>query len=238
MLNGNNLDLLVFAPHPDDAEIATGGLLAKLARQGRRVGIVDLTRGSWGTKGDADTRVREAAAAAKVLGLCVRECLALPDGRLEPTMQQRRLVAECIRRLRPRIVLAPLEDDPHPDHHAAHHLVRGASLWARLPKAEVVGEPWSVRRLVFYPLHRSDGRPSFLVDINEHLETKLAAMACFASQFIDAVLPEGYTYLATSDYLARARANAAYYGQMAGTLAAEAYWTDTPPVVGDVIEEQ
>ncbi len=230
------LDLLVFAPHPDDAEIATGGLLAKLAVEGRRVGVVDLTRGAWGTKGDPDTRMHESAEASQLLGLCVRECLALPDGRLEPTLPQRRLVAECIRRLRPRVVLAPLEDDPHPDHRAGHHLVRGASLWARLPKAEVVGEPWSVRTLAFYPLHTDNSqRPSFLVDISAQLETKLAAMACYKSQFIDALLPQGYAYVATSDYLALARANAAYYGQLARVQAAEAYWMDAPPVVGDVV---
>lgn len=228
------LDLLVLAPHPDDAEIGAGGLLARLAREGWRVGVVDMTGAQWGTKGDPDTRMSEAAEAGRVLGLAARECLGLGDAQLEASLPNRRIVAECLRRLRPRVLLAPLEDDPHPDHRAAHHLARGASLWARLPRAEIAGEPWSVQTLGFYPLHMDrTGRPSLLVDISAVLETKLEAMACFSSQFVNPALPEGYRYLATGDYLALARANAAHYGQLARVAAAEAFWLDRPPLAAD-----
>jgi len=226
------LDLLVFAPHPDDGEIGVGGTLARLARAGRRVGIADMTRGEWGTKGDPETRMREAARASTVLGLAARECLQLPDSRIVPDLATRAIVAECLRRLRPYVVLAPLPEDPHPDHRATTQLVRDALLVARLPKADLPLQAWSVRRLVYYSVHTGD-RPSLLVDISEQLETKLSAMACYRSQFERPTLPEGYTYLATSDYIARTRANAAFYGQMGRVQAAEPLWLEWPPLVQD-----
>ena len=226
------LDFLVFAPHPDDAEIGVGGMLALMSRQGHRVGVVDMTRGEWGTKGDAETRMREAERAGTVLGLAARECLGLPDSRVVPSLEYRAVVAEALRRLRPHVVLAPLPDDPHPDHRATTELVRDALLVARLPKADLPLSAWSVRRLGYYSVHTGD-RPSVLVDISEHLETKLSAMSCYRSQFDQPVLPEGYRYLATSDYLSRVRANAAYFGQMGRVEAAEPLWLEWPPLVKD-----
>jgi N-acetylglucosamine malate deacetylase 1 len=224
------LDLLVFAPHPDDAEIGAGGIIAKLCREGKRVGIADMTQGEWGTKGDAKTRMREAEEASKILGLSERVCLGLPDGRLVPSIEQRTKVAECIIYLKPQLVLAPA-DDPHPDHCAAQRLVRDAVLIARLPKSDPSGH-WSVKRLAFYGIH-ADQSPDLLVDISRDLDTKIASIEVYRSQFDNPQLPDGYTYLATEDQVGRARNRALYYGQMVNRAAAEALWLETPPVCDD-----
>ncbi|MEM1009222.1 MAG: PIG-L family deacetylase, partial [Myxococcota bacterium] len=142
------LDLLAFAPHPDDAEIFCGGLLIKMAQQSYRVGIVDLTQGEMGSNGDVPTRAREAAQAAEVMGLVYRQNLRLPDGRLslQPLHPNSHLPPEqrpvpeeegalerlirCIRTAQPAFVLAPWKEARHPDHQVTHELVRQAVFFA------------------------------------------------------------------------------------------------------------
>lgn len=226
------LDLLVFAPHPDDAELGLGGTLARLAREGRQVGIVDLTRGEMGTKGTPEQRAAEAAAASGILGLALRENLDLGDGRLVASLEARAAVAAAVRRHAPRMVAIIHPADRHPDHQAAAALVQGAVMWARLPKANVPGDPCYPRRLIYYFIH-DVAQPYGVIDISEDYPTKVRAVEAFAGQFKNPDLPRGYRYVGTSDYLRAIETRARYFGEQIGVAYGEAVAVDGPLAITD-----
>lgn len=179
------LDLLVVAVHPDDAEIGAGGTVIKLAREGRRVGVLDLTSGEPTPHGSDSQRREETAAATAILGPVWRKNLGLPNRRLEPTLDARHALAGVFRETRPRVVLAPYWDDTHPDHVAASRLVDDARFWSKLSRSDIAGEPYYPPKLYYYySIHlRIIEAPSFVVDISQTLEDKLAAVAAYQSQF-------------------------------------------------------
>ncbi len=142
------LDVLVIAPHPDDAELGMAGSILRFKDQGMRVGVLDLTSGEPTPHGTPEIRARETAAATKILQLDFRENLDLPNRSLEPTLQARRQLAEVFRRVRPAWLFAPYWVDAHPDHVAATQLVEAARFWSKLTKTEMAGEP-------FHPPHYS-----------------------------------------------------------------------------------
>ena len=179
------LDLLVVAVHPDDAEISVGGTILKLARAGKRVGILDLTTGEPTPHGTDAIRAAETAAATNILGEVWRHNLGLPNRKLEPTLEARALLAGAFRRLRPRVIVAPYGEDAHPDHVAASKLVDDARFWAKLSRSDLAGEPFHPPKVYYYfSIHlRLLERASFVLDISETLEDKLKAVACYESQF-------------------------------------------------------
>jgi len=181
------LDILVIAPHPDDAEIGMGGAIARFIDQGLAVGVLDLTDGEPTPHGTPEIRRREAAAAAEALGLRWRENLCLPNRSLEPTLTARRELAVVIRRERPRWLFAPYWLDAHPDHVAACELVEAARFWAKLTKTDMPGEPHYPPRIFHYfCTHlRIVPQPSFVLDISDQWPRKLAAMQCYKSQLIE-----------------------------------------------------
>ena len=181
------LDVLVVAPHPDDAEIGAGGLLARSQAEGLRVGVIDLTSGEPTPYGSPEVRTKEAANATNVLKLTWRANLGLPNRSLEANMDARRLLASVFRRTRPRIVLAPYWEDAHPDHVAACQLAEGARFWSKLSKTDIPGQPfWPPRMLYYFSIHlRVHPKPAFILDISEQIETKMQSIRCYASQFID-----------------------------------------------------
>lgn len=210
------LDVLAVAPHPDDAELGVGGTLAKAAREGRAVGVLDLTRGELGSKGDPETRAREAAAAARVLGLAWRENLGLPDGGLADEPEAARILAMQLRRSRPRVLLAPHPEDRHPDHVDAAALVRRAVHLAGLARADVEGEPHKPERVLWYP-GNEPVHPHLLVDVSTTIEVWEAAVLAFASQFEGADVSET---VGPAGLEAR-RALRRYWGNLAGVSYAE-----------------
>lgn len=220
------LDVLAFGAHPDDAETACGGLLAKLARRGYRVAICDLTRGELATNGTPDERAREAEAAARVLGLAARLQLALPDGGLDGgDPRQAEAVVRTLRAEAPRLVLGPHPHARHPDHVEAARLVRRARFFASVARfAPGVGppvpRPVHLRALDFWPL-----RPSFVVDIGAELPTKLAALGCYRSQF-ERGEESRATILNDPAYLQRVETAARHYGALIGSSAGEPYVMD------------
>ncbi|HSW30806.1 MAG TPA: bacillithiol biosynthesis deacetylase BshB1 [Longimicrobiales bacterium] len=178
------LDVLAIMAHPDDAELLCGGSLAKSATAGQRVGIVDLTAGEMGSQGTPERRAREAEAAARVLGVAVRRCAALPDSRLENNEGTRTAVVALLRELRPRVVVTHWKVGRHRDHRIASELVRDACFLSALRKLEAPGEPFRPLKLVYATAFREDADPpSFVVDITAHMETKLRAIRAYASQF-------------------------------------------------------
>jgi len=179
------LDCLVIAPHPDDAEIGMGGAIALVRAEGRRVGIVDLTDGEPTPHGSRETRSRETEAASAAIGIDWRRCLGLPNRSLEHTLDARWALASVIRETRPCLLFAPYWEDAHPDHVAATQLTEAARFWAKLTKTDMPGEPhWTPRIFYYFSLHlRVVERPSFVLDVSDHMETKLRAVACYDSQF-------------------------------------------------------
>lgn len=178
----STVDLLVFGPHPDDLEIGLGGTIAHHAALGHRVGLCDLTGGEMGSNGTVRQRLREAAAAADVLGAAWRENLRLPDRFIGKSPRHLDKVIALVRRHRPTVVAAPYWADRHPDHVAASALITEACFNAGLRRYPAKGEAWKVQWVCYYFINDA-AEPSFLVDVSKVYEQKLAALDCHTSQF-------------------------------------------------------
>jgi bacillithiol biosynthesis deacetylase BshB1 len=226
------LDVLAIGPHPDDAEIGTGGVLAKLVAQGKHCGIIDLTDGEMATGGDVQTRRRESAAAAEVLGLVVRENLGMPDCGLEDIFEHRCRVAEAIRRYRPEVVLGPYYDLApgrglgHSDHIKGGYLVAHGANYAHLSKLPIEGEPWHPKAVYFYFLP-PDMMPSFIVDVTEYYEQWIESIMCHESQFGD---PERNPRI--RDFFG---SHAQRWARWGGGKYAQAFYSPWPLVMDDVL---
>jgi N-acetylglucosamine malate deacetylase 1 len=230
------LDALCFGAHPDDVELTCGGLVARLAAHGHRVGIVDLTRGERGTRGDVATRAREAEAAARILG-AGRENLGLPDCGLDRHDQgQLRAVVDCLRRHRPGLVVAPDRHDEHPDHVEASHLVASACHHAGLAgyghpeKQGPAGERHRPARILF-ALYRSATAPHLVVDVSEVWEKRMAAIRAHASQLDPGA--GAATYLTAAGFLDTVEARARTWGALLGVAHAEGFRVRGPWPVPD-----
>jgi len=176
------LDVLAIAAHPDDVEQTCGGTLIRMAEQGYRTGVLDLTAGDMGTRGDPEVRLREAEAAAGHLRLAWRGNLRLPDARLENVLPARMTLAEEIRRLRPRVVILPYWEARHPDHYRAGELGYEACFLAGLRKLGAESEPHRPFKILYSSLY-ANVTPSFVVDISAQFERRMAALLSYESQY-------------------------------------------------------
>ncbi len=238
------LDLLAFAPHPDDAELFAGGLIAISARRGHRVGIIDLTRGERATRGDPDTRALEAQEAARILGLCHRENLGLPDaalaattgalGELDDVDSPILRVVNVIRRLRPTVVIAPPRIERHPDHEHAGALVRRALFLAGLVKVVDVDAlpPFTPRQTLVMPM-RVELPVSFVVDITDAIEVKREAILAHRSQ-VGSPEADG-PLIGSALALAAIEARDRYHGVMIGAAAGEPYFIESAFAIPDPV---
>lgn len=181
------LDILVVAPHPDDAELSTGGTIVRSRRQGLRVGVVELTNGEPTPRGTPERRAAETAASTNFLDLTWRHMLGLPNRLLRDDVEARRALATVFRLTRPKILLAPYWEDSHPDHVAASQLVDAARFWSKLTRTDIPGEPYHPPRIYyFWSIHlRIHPRPAFVLDIGDAIEAKLAAIRCYESQRLE-----------------------------------------------------
>ncbi len=214
---------LCLAPHPDDAEIGAGGTLIRLARAGRKVGVLELTRGERGTLGDPDTRGRECVRAAEIMGLAWRGQLGLEDGNVRDTPGAALKLAAALRALRPSLLLAPHSTDRHPDHVGAAQLAARAVHLAGLAKADVPGEPHKVARTLLYQ-GNAPMQPSVLVDVESVLEEWEAAIRAHASQFSGRAVSE----TVTPEVIERRRARLTYWGTFVGRKYCEAFASEGP----------
>jgi len=216
------VDLLVFGPHPDDAEIGLGGSIARHTAEGHSVGIVDLTAGELSSNGTPDTRRLEADAAAAALGVTCRENLHWPDGGIVNTPELVRSAVETIRRHRPRTVAVPHWHDRHPDHVRSSDVLTSAAFAAGLRRYAADGEPWRPDWICYYFINDSVA-PSFVVDVSAHYEKKWSALACYRSQFTapgtggDGVA----TRLTAPTFRALIESRDAQFGALAGVRFAE-----------------
>ncbi|WP_437201747.1 bacillithiol biosynthesis deacetylase BshB1 [Planctomicrobium sp. SH664] len=181
------LDLLVVAPHPDDAELSVGGTILKSVAQGLRVGVLELTNGEPTPFGSPERRQRETDESTRILGLSWRHQLGLPNRKLENTLEARRQLAGVFRQVRPKVILAPYWQDVHPDHVAASALIDAARFWSKLSRTDLPGNAYYPPKMYyFWSIHlRIVEQPTFVVDISEFIEQKLTAIACYQSQFTE-----------------------------------------------------
>ena len=230
------LDLLAIVAHPDDAELTCGGTLIKAARAGRRTGIIDLTAGEMGSRGTAAIRAGEAAAANAILGVSCRETLSLPDAGVVNTPDTRLIQARALRRLRPQVVIAPAPAPygRHPDHRAAAELIRDAVFVAGLRKLADDLPPFRPRKVVHAIAYREDYlKPTFVVDVSDAFEDKLAAIECYRSQFADAV-QAGEVYPNGEPLIDIVRHQGAHYGSLIRCRYGEPYYTTETMRVDDI----
>lgn len=221
------MKLVAFGAHPDDVELAAAGTLARAAKAGHAVLIADLTRGERASAGTPEERAREALAAARVLG-ALRTSLDLPDLGLDRrAAPQLAAVSGLLRRERPDLVLAPSGRDAHPDHVEGHHLVKRAVFQAGLAAYEpAAGPPHRPRLVLFYPSAREPyGRPPVVIDVSTTMDRKMAALACYASQFVRAAGGPA-TPLNAAGFLEQVRARAAACGIELGLAYAEPFFPD------------
>ncbi len=201
------LDLLVVAVHPDDAELGVSGTVLKYKRVGKKVGIVDLTRGELGTRGNAETRDEEAAEAAKILKLDARENLRFKDGFFQNDEIHQKKVIEVIRKYQPEIVITNAYHDRHPDHGRASELVNDACFLSGLTKivTEVEGhyqDAWRPKLLLHF-IQDHYFKPDIVLDISAFMEDKLAAIRAYKTQFfVEGVdISDPQTYISNPGFL-------------------------------------
>lgn len=233
-MNVEPVDVLAFSPHPDDAELGCGGTLAALASRGLRFGIVDLTRGEMATRGTPEIRAREAREAAWILGARFRETLDLGDGGLRTDRAAELEVVEAVRRARPRVVLAPLPTDRHPDHARAGRLVPEAAWYAGLAKVETGHKPHRPDQVLYYATYVLV-MPTFLVDVSATFATKVEALRAYRSQFFDPNSGEPETYVSSKGFFEGIEARARALGRIANVEYAEGFVSNAPPTLADPV---
>ena len=220
----NTLDVLVVAPHPDDAELGMGGSILNLKQEGLRVGVLDLTSGEPTPHGSEEIRREETKHASGLLQLDLRENLGLPNRSLEANLESRHRLAGFIRQTRPRWLFAPYWVDAHPDHVAAAELVEAARFWAKLTKTDLPGEPWHPERIFHYfSIHlKLVPQPAFVIDISQHWPQKLQAIKCYQSQF--AMGPRGES----PTFFHQLESEASYWGKSIGAAYGEPFASREP----------
>ncbi|QDV68174.1 1D-myo-inositol 2-acetamido-2-deoxy-alpha-D-glucopyranoside deacetylase [Rosistilla carotiformis] len=222
--NPPQLDALVIAPHPDDAELGMGGAIVKMLSEGLKVGVLDLTSGEPTPFGSPEIRREETAAATQALDLTWRYNAGLPNRSLEPTLAARELIAGIFRLTRPRWLFAPYWEDAHPDHIAATALVEAARFWSKLSKTEMPGDPYHPERIYYYYcVHlKLTPQPDFILDISDQWETKLKSIEAYQSQFVVGRSAEPPTFVD------RLRDEAAYWGKAIGCRYGEPFASREP----------
>ncbi|MBA4406557.1 bacillithiol biosynthesis deacetylase BshB1 [bacterium] len=210
------LDVLVFAAHPDDAELSMGGTIAKLTDSGFKIGVVDLTRGELGTRGSADIRKHEALKAGEVLKILHRENLGFKDGALKFNEEFLNRIISKIRKHQPKIIFAPYFNDRHPDHIGASQLVKEAMFFSGLSKIATedngrIQSPYRPNKL-FYYMQTYEFKPTFIIDISGYFETKMKAIFAYDTQFHNPDSLEPETFISSPNFLKFIEARAKYFG--------------------------
>ncbi len=218
------LDVLVVAPHPDDAELGMGGAICKMIQQGRRVGIVDLTNGEPTPFGSPEMRELETAAATRAIGISWRYNLGMKNRFLEPSLENRHRLASLFRLTRPRWIFAPYWSDAHPDHKAATELVEAARFWSKLSKSDLVGQPHHPERIYYYfCIHlKLIPQPAFILDITEQWPAKAASIEAYQSQFVTGRPSD------PPSFIEKLREDAAFWGKSIGVRYGEPFASKEP----------
>jgi bacillithiol biosynthesis deacetylase BshB1 len=230
------LDVLAIGAHPDDAELGCGATLALLARDGRKVGLLHLTRGELGTRGTQEERRAEAEQAAAALGAAELAFLDCGDGGLRHGPAEEDALIALLRRWRPELVLGPTPHDRHPDHARAHQLVEAACFYAGLANRAPESGPPHRPAAVFSYMQHDLFTPSFIVDVTAAWETKLASLRAYRSQLYhpDAKKDANpFTKISTPEFWHAVEGRARHFGLLAGGTFGEPFWSRLPLAVAD-----
>ncbi|MBD1394530.1 bacillithiol biosynthesis deacetylase BshB1 [Mucilaginibacter glaciei] len=223
------LDILVLPVHPDDAELGCAGVILKHVALGHKVGIADLTRGELGTRGTAEIRAQEAAKAAAILGLTVRDNLELPDGFFTNTQEHQLKVIAAIRKYQPEIIITNAYHDRHPDHGRANELVEASTFLSGLRRIEtfengVLQEPWRPTQLLHFIQDRYI-HPDILVDVTDYWDKKIESIYAYGSQFHnpDWNEDEPQTYISSPEFIQVVEGRAREFGKSLNVKYAEGF---------------
>lgn len=234
------LDILVFGAHPDDAELGAGATIAKEVSRGKKVGIIDLTRGELGTRGTAEIRDREAARAAEILGIAVRENMEFRDGFFQNDPEHQLAIVRQIRRFRPDVVLCNAVEDRHIDHGRGSSLVSDACFLSglvkidtRLEGEEAWQEPWRPLQVYHY-IQWKNLKPDFAVDVTGFIEKKMEAIRAYDSQFYDPESDEPNTPISSENFLDSVTYRARDLGRLIGVGYAEGFTAERCVSVRDL----
>lgn len=225
-----NLDVLVFAAHPDDAELSMGGTIAKLTNDGKKVGIIDLTRGEMGSRGNADIRQREAFKAAIILKTSIRENLLITDGNIELSNENIRKIVILIRKYKPKIIFAPYINDRHPDHIRTSKLIKNAMFVSGLSKVrtserEIAQSAYRPDKIYYY-MQTYTFEPSFIVDISEFYEDKMLAVRAYETQFYNPKMNGPETFISSPEFIEYVKARSIFYGFQIGKKYGEPFYSE------------
>ncbi len=227
------LDILAFGAHPDDVELGAGATIAKEITTGKKVGIVDLTRGELGTRGSAELRAIEAKNAANILGVSIRENLGFADGFFINDKEHQLEIIKKIRKYKPEIVLCNPIYDRHIDHGKGSELVSNACFLSGLSKIDTGQEAWRPK-LVYHYIQWANITPDFVVDVSGHIETKVAAVLAYSSQFFDAKSDEPSTPISNQNFLDSVTYRARDLGRLVGVDFAEGFTTERPLAIANL----
>lgn len=221
------LDILAIGAHPDDVELGCGGTLLTHIAQGLQVGILDLTKGELGTRGNAKIRLQESAVASKILGITIRENLGFRDGFFQNDEKHQLEIIKRIRHWQPTVILANATYDRHPDHGRAAQLTSDAAFLAGLPKIETIfkGKKQAAFRPqnVYHYVQALEGKVDFAVDISDFLEQKMEAVQAYRSQFFNPKANGKDTFISSPQFLEFLRARASHFGIPIGVRYAEGF---------------
>ncbi len=232
------IDLLAIAAHPDDVELTCGGTLIKMARRGYKTGVLDLTAGEMGTRGTPETRAKEAAKAAKLLGVSWRGTLGVPDSDVQPTRQHKLKLAGVIRELRPKTVILPYWEARHPDHYHASTLGYEGCFLAGLKALPIAGNAYRPFKIL-YAASFAEVRPTFVVDITREFDRRRKAILAFTSQFRQVKGEvKGNVFLAIDRLEEEMNQLARHYSQLIGVKYGEGFVSKELMQVEDVVDLQ
>lgn len=234
------LDILAIGAHPDDIELSCAGVLAKEAARGKKIGILDLTRGELGTRGTPEIRDQEAADAAKILGIELRENLCFADGFFINDQEHQLKVIEIIRKYKPEIVLCNAIKDRHPDHAKGSELASVSCFLSGLRKVETsldgtAQEAWRPK-YVYHYIQWMDMDPDIVIDISGFLDTKIDAVKAYKSQFFDPESNEPSTPISSTNFFESIKYRAANLGRLIGTDHAEGFMVERYPAVDSIFD--
>ena len=232
------LDILAIGVHPDDVELSCAGTILKHIKMGKKVGVLDLTKGELGTRGSAELRMEEAKKAAELMNLDVRVQLDFADGFFTNDEQHQREIIQVIRLCKPDIVLANAIDDRHPDHGRASKLISDACFYSGLVKVETEydgqqQEAWRPKAVYHYIQDRHL-EPDFVVDVSEFMDQKLEVIKAYGSQFFNPDSSEPETPISGESFLDVVKAKMAVLGRQIGVDYAEGYTAERYVGVDDI----
>lgn len=227
------LDILAIGAHRDDIELSCGGTIIKLADEGYRVGILDLTQGEAGTRGTAKERAREAKNAAKCMGITLRKNLYLPDAGVNNSESNQYKMIHILREYQPDTVIIPFWEGRHPDHYKTSILSYESCFFSGLKKLKIKGQAHRPSKIIYYMAFQ-ERHPTFIVDITEQLQRKMEAIKCYESQFSDSEDSKNI-FMPAGDIFELLEARARVYGAIIGKKYGEAFLTKQPLEIEDIM---